>query len=525
MGEYLCYSEFDKLFADDKVRVQTDKYLLLLDGIILNKSELYNSKRDQSWSDFLYALYINKGEQFFTVLRGSFIGALYDIELDKWMVFRNHLGGRPIYYSTEGFYVSSDISWLYNAMRGDNISLHLDPIGVRMVLESGFGMTIDNYTICKEVKKLHPCCYLVYENGKLTEKQSYIIKREEIKLSSEDEYLEMIDEVYKNAIRRQFGKDDEYGYKTVTCLSGGVDSRMMVWMSHQLGWNKQLNITSSNSGWYDETVARQIAKDLRHEWLFKPMDDANFMYQVDESTRITGGNRAFYGVMHMESLLSLINYENANLGILHTGSQGEILKGEAVFGGNINKSTNYYQNYLDDLGIKSIIDYSDPETCTIMNKYFQVDQGNGMSPLLDLDFFETTLKIPSSLRKDEYIYKQWILKKHPDANKYIWATTGLPYGSKRFNPRIPLIHVYLHHLPKYIKYKMGYGTFMMNPFNMFYKSDDGLRTYYDSYGQYLDVINDVDIRKMVEKDFYSEQIIQRMKAISILSAIKLFSLR
>jgi len=521
MGEYLCYSEFDKLFADDKVRVQTDKYLLLLDGIILNKSELYNSKRDQSWSDFLYALYINKGEQFFTVLRGSFIGALYDIELDKWMVFRNHLGGRPIYYSTEGFYVSSDISWLYNAMRGDNSSLHLDPIGVRMVLESGFGMTIDNYTICKEVKKMHPCCYLVYENGKLIEKQSYTIKREEVKLSSEGEYLDMIDEAYKNAIKRQFGKDDEYGYKHITCLSGGVDSRMMVWISHQLGWNKQLNITTSNSGWYDETVARQIARDLQHEWLFKPLDDANFMYSVDESTRITGGCRAFYGVMHMESLLSLINYDGANLGLLHTGSQGEILKGEAVINGPLNNNCNYYLNYLKSLDVKTTLDYSDPEICAIMNKYLQVVQGDSMSPLLDLDFFEMSLTIPSELRKDEYIYKQWVLKKHPDANKYVWATTGLPYGSKRFNPRLPIPGCYLRQVPKFIKYVFGRGGYMMNPFKQFYNSDPGLRVFYDEYACYLDAI-DSQLRERVSVAFYSNDIYQRMKAVSILSAVKLF---
>ena len=521
IGDFKCVAQLSAHFLDDKTILKTSNYLVVVDGVILNRIQLQKKCSTDKWGECLIQLYEENGEQFFTLLRGSYIGAIYDIKCDKWIIFRNPLGGHPLYYSTENIYVSTDITWLYDIMKENNVCLHLDPIGVRMVLETDLGMTIDNYTICKEVKKLHPCCYLVYENGELTEKQSYTIKREEVKLSSEDDYLEMIDETYKNAVKRQFGKDDEYGYKHVACLSGGIDSRMTVWIAHYLGWDKQLNITSSSSGWYDETVARQIAKDLNHEWLFKPMDDANFMYQVDESTRVTGGCRAFYGVMHMECLYSLIDYEGANLGILHTGSQGEIFKGEAVVNGSLNKKRNFYLDYLKSLDVTTTLDYSDPEICTIMNKYLQVDQGDSMSPLLDLDFFEMSMRIPAYLRKDEYIYKQWVTKKHPDANKYVWANSGLPYGSNRFNPRLPVIGVPLYLFPKYLKYKMGSGTFGMNPFNRFYDRNKGLKEYYDSYACYINTIEGNDLRSKILEYFNSSNIIKRMKAISILSAIKL----
>lgn len=522
LDDVRCVTDFGNSFSGDQIRLKNEDYILILEGVILNKSQIEHEHKGKDWPEMVLGLYKEKGNHFFTDLRGSFVGALYDRKENKWIVFRDPLGGIPLYYSTTStICVSTSIKFVYNYLQDKGISLKLDTCGVRMVLDLGFGMTIDDRTICSQVRKVHPCCCLVYKKGTLSEEQFYRIQKDELHLSSENEYIEMIDEAYKEAVRRQFGKDDEYGYNHVTCLSGGVDSRMMVWISHLLGWKKQLNITFSNSGWYDETTARRIAKDLNHEWLFKPLDDANFMYRVDEATQITGGNRAFYGLMHMRSLTSLINFEGANLGMLHTGSQGEILKGEAVIDGELNKNKNFYLGYLEELEITPSLNYSDPETCAIMNKYLQIDQGNSMSPLLELDFFETTLKVPSALRKDEYLYKKWV-NKYPEANKYIWSTTGLPYGSKKFNPRLPKIDCYLYQLPKYIKYKFGGGGYLMNPFNAFYKANKELKTFYDTYAIYLEAIEDENIRNRVRENFYSENIMQRMKAVSILSAIKLF---
>lgn len=516
---YRCIAKFNGRFPEDKIRFQSENYVLVLDGIVLNKQEII--KNDELYTETIINLYQKYGEQFFKHLRGSFVGALYDKIKDVWIVFRDQLGSRSVYYSTNsGLIVSTDIEWLYYEMKHNNMDLHLDKNGIQTLFD--FGITIDGLTICKEVRRVHPGCYLVYENGKLSEKQFYEIRRNEVEYDSEDEYLDLIDEAYKEAVKRQFGKDDENGYKTITCLSGGVDSRMMVWISHQLGWQRQLNITFSNSGWYDETIARQIAKDLHHEWLFKPLDDAQFLYDVDKASCITGGNSSFIGVLHMRSLTGLINFEGAHLGSLHTGSQGEVFKGEAVASGLVNKGGNRYAQYLKDIGIESIIDYSDAEVATIINKYLFIAQGESLSPLLELDFFEKILSIPAKLRKDEYIYKQWIKKRYPDANKYDWATTGLPYGSKRFNPVLPIAHCHLHQLPKYLKYKLGYGGYGMNPWNQFYNSDKGIKVHYDNYEKYLEAIDDNELKMKVKSYFTSSTLSRRFKAITILSAVKLF---
>ena len=518
---FYCKADFIHRFSDDKIKFQTDDYLLVLDGIVLNKKGIMSESSKGCWLDCILDMYKAKGEQFFSSLRGSFVGILLDKNTKHCIIFRDQLGSRPVYYSSYGKLggMSNSIAELYEEIKKYS-SLELCSEGVQMLLD--FGITFDGYTIAKGVKMLHPGCYLVYENGEFVEKVFYTFKRDETKLSSEMDYVDMIDDAYREAVKRQFSKDDEYGYKTIACLSGGIDSRMTVWISHELGWKHQLNITFSNSGWYDETTARKISLDLRHEWLFKRLEDANFMTDVDSATRVTGGNRSYIGVVHSRSMTSLIDYDGGGYGILHTGSQGEVLKGEAVAGGVINKNDNRYLNYLKKLGINPMIDYSDPEIATTINKYLFIAQNDSMSPLLELDFFEQTLKIPASLRKDEYIYRKWVTTKYKEMNKYVWATTGAPYGSKSFNPYIKICGCYMRQLPKYINYKLGNGGFAMNPWNYFVEMNKEIIPLYNTYSDYLDAITDVALRGRVADILKSNNLMNKIKAVSLLSAIKIF---
>lgn len=520
-GDYQYIAQFDNMFPDDKVYIKSDDFVLILDGMVLNKKQMLKNDSSLSWGDFLINLYKTKGEQFFAQLRGSFVGALYDVKKDKWIFFKDQLGTIPMFFSsTNHLFVSSDIADLYHRMKSCGIALNLDPIGIKMMFDED--VTMDGYTICQEIRRVHPGCYLVFENGIIKEKQFYEIKRNEFKLSCEEEYLDLIDESFQNAIKKQFSKDDEYGYKVITLLSGGIDSRIMVWVSHQLGWEKQLNLTFANSGSYDETIARQIAKDLRHEWLFKPLDDGNFLYNVDDCSNITGGNLTLARMAHIRSITSLIDHTVTNLGAIHSGSRGEFLKGVEAMGGHCNKDSNHYLDYFKKLGISSILDYSDPEVCTIINSDLFNTWGVQQTPFVELDFFETTLKIPAALRLNEHIYEQWICKRHPDANKYIWATTGLPYGSKRYNPKVPFVNCYLHQLPNYIGYKMGRHGFGMNPWNKFYENNKGLKSFFDSYAQYLEAIKDEKIRIEIKNGLDSDVLSRKFKAVTVLSAVKLF---
>ena len=46
------------------------------------------------------------------------------------------------------------------------------------------------------------------------------------------------------------------------------------------------------------------------------------------------------------------------------------------------------------------------------------------APFLDVDVMDFCLSIPLSKRINRYIYKKWILSKHPEAAGFVWERTG-----------------------------------------------------------------------------------------------------
>ncbi|PEN17505.1 asparagine synthase, partial [Bacillus wiedmannii] len=76
---------------------------------------------------------------------------------------------------------------------------------------------------------------------------------------SEEAIIEEMDSLFREAIRLQFEKDREYGYKHIASLSGGLDSRMVNFVAHDLGYKDILNYTFSQSNYLDEKIAKDIA--------------------------------------------------------------------------------------------------------------------------------------------------------------------------------------------------------------------------------------------------------------------------
>lgn len=54
--------------------------------------------------------------------RGEFSGVLYDIEKDKWIIYTNHVGDYPVFYSItdENIYFSSSMDFLLEALKKNN---------------------------------------------------------------------------------------------------------------------------------------------------------------------------------------------------------------------------------------------------------------------------------------------------------------------------------------------------------------------------------------------------------------------
>jgi asparagine synthase (glutamine-hydrolysing) len=338
----------------------------------------------------------------------------------------------------------------------------------------------------------------IVENNKLNFDKFYTLTNNPIEIS-EEEAIEQIDKRFREAVKLAFEKDKEYNYKHVAALSGGLDSRMTVWVAHNLGYTNQLNLTFSQSNYLDETIAKQIASDLKHEWLFKALDNGNFLKNINETTQITGGNVLYYGLAHGLSLYNYVNFED--LGILHSGQLGDVIISTYSSTKNPDKSYVFGDGAFSKKllhAIKTLTFKEQYPNEEIFKMYIRGFYGMNLgllgilehtetySPFYDIDFMGFALSIPLKLRHKHYLYKKWILQKYPEAANYIWekekVSLNYPYWIKIKGRRIPLSQLPTKILSKLGVAKYGINTKNnMNPLGYWYKTNSEIKYYLDKY--------------------------------------------
>lgn len=369
----------------------------------------------------------------------------------------------------------------------------------------------------------------------------YRLKKEPKEISDE-EAIEGIDQRFRNAIRNVFEKDKEYGYRHLVALSGGLDTRMVCCVAHDMGYTDQLNITFSQTNYWDEKIPKEIASDLKHEWIFKSLDHGIFLKNVDRATELTGGNINYFGVAHGTSLLDHLDF--TSFGLLHSGLSGNSNVG--TFGG---------EKHLNDPIVMSAvtkcikcqeyeikIDYQDQEMYKHYNRCM-IAGNNGalptqtksesLSPFHDLDFWEFCLSIPTEQRERHRLYKKWINKKYPKAASYVWESTKVPvnakgnikfkganYSRKEFWNLAMQKTVHKASMSK----KQGLTTKNhMNPLPYWFSTNTELNTFYQDYIK--ENMNGLDsipsLKKYVEIMANSGDPMDYPKVLTLLSAAKM----
>ena len=74
-------------FMDDKAFYTDEKYIIVLDGYLLNKKDLLLQYGASDVAALIRKMYEKCGNAFFEDFRGCFSGAFIDKTKDKWIVF------------------------------------------------------------------------------------------------------------------------------------------------------------------------------------------------------------------------------------------------------------------------------------------------------------------------------------------------------------------------------------------------------------------------------------------------------
>lgn len=539
---YACSKAMLKHFEQDKLFLETDEYLVILDGFVLNKQQLCKAvfpMQETTWAEVVVALYKRDGERFFQAFRGSFSGVLYDKKAGLWIIFTDHIGSKFIYYTCtpEAVCCSSSMGNLYAFLHENHITPALEPENAYLLLTYGF--MLEDRTICSQIKKLQPGCYLTIQDEKVTEHNYYLLSNKPVGMNRQ-EAIDMMDHLFREAVRIQFDKDLEYSYKHLVALSGGLDSRMTCWVAHKLGYVRQLNYTYSESDYVDESVPKQIARELRHEWVYKALDNGLWLYDIDEMTAITGGNLLYYSSAPVRYFFKTL--DAGQYGMVHTGQLGDVVFGSFYLSPVPNTRFTFGQgayatNYLHRLdGIRLKQDYANQE---IANFYYRGFSGanNGLvtlnqyletySPFYNIDLLEKAMQIPVDLRFDHRIYKQWIIQKYPEAAAYTWEKIGTPITVPMFRIQqhdFPLSKIVEIVLRRYVyKRERTDSRKHMNPIGFYYANNEPLHRFIDNYLQeHLPEMHHPDLQHDLRAIAAGKSVTEKLQAMSLLAAVNKF---
>ena len=540
-NQYYIYRKVINKFLNDKVIFDSDCYSVLSDGVLLNKNTLQSASNIGCMHDLLISLYEEKHYDFPSILRGSFSGCLHDKRNNEWYFYTNQTGTKPLFYYIDGgaWIVSSSLCYIAESLKENGKKITLNRNSVYNLVSYGFMIGQD--TMISEVHKLLPGHGLIINENGIKIVEYYRLDNTPDTQLSINEIIDKMDSVITRAIDLEYAKDKEYGYSHLAQLSGGLDSRCALWIANKkLGYEDITSYCFSQSQALDQIISQKIASDLGIEYLFKNLDDALFITKLEDSIYMNYGLCCSSGQLHWMPFDRIIG--SGVFGLRHTGQLGGTVAGSYSKDENgynkIDKPLGYNSTFLLHKTHNDFSKYANQELFLLSQRGF-----NGIlcsdfiadtsSPFLDVDVLDFCLKIPLNIRqKENGIYKKLLLERYPEACVYKWEKTNNYLNASKLS-------VYLSKVGKYgiktslalvlnkvfhTSFEISFDKNWMNPYDLWYKKNEKLRHFMDSYLN-ENICNSIidDELKADLLDMYSNTSArEKLQVLTALMAIKYF---
>jgi asparagine synthase (glutamine-hydrolysing) len=259
-GEIYNYRELRKELQEKRYRFRTDSDI-----------------------EVMLKAYHHWGKDFVKKLMGMFAFCLYDRKEEKFLLGRDRLGKKPLYYTEQGgtLYFASNIQALKNA---GCLKPELDRTALQYYL-TFHAVVPAPYTIYKAIRKVEPGTVMMIDDDGNRRSWSYwslsMNSRDDL---SEDEWSDKILQALRISVKRRMVSDVPVG----ALLSGGVDSSLVVALMAELE-TEQLKTYSigfadaggedGNEFYYSDLIARTFNTD-HHKII---ADDEDLLAEVKAS--------------------------------------------------------------------------------------------------------------------------------------------------------------------------------------------------------------------------------------------------
>lgn len=540
-GHYIGYNPMPK-FQNDKLFYQDDEKVVVLDGVVFNSRELMKKLDVNDWPGAFERLYKDDGRLFMDKLRGSFCGVVIDKRKDCVIAFSNHSGERALYYyndKSRGHIIGSHVNFIEDVFLNSGLRLSMNRDSVYEILSNG--SCLGNKTPFNGVHRITAGKCAILRSGREAEEGFYhLFKNTPERDIPLDEAIDEGNRLFRQAIKRIYGKNEEYGYKSECDLSGGLDSRMATWVAHDMGYDNVVNICYCVKGKIDHTTSRKIAHDLGNEYYFLAMD-GNVQMDADRNVDLVGG-QVYYGVGG-GSIRALNAIDTSNIGLSVTGLLGELQNAYWVEGkkhtppGYITpgaRYSNYYPLAISDELKKPYDNYEQMNmyelSCNLFMSSALVRQQavEVTSPFVDADYLDFVYRLPLKYRMHYKYITELMMKYYPEAAKYVWQTKGEPvetwYKHKTYIPRLlskftewPTWRLNSLFRVMHVPFRF-YRKGDMNPMDTWYYRNKAFREWMHSYAKKnMHYVKDAELRKRLAEMFRNGKTMDKLLVINMVA--------
>lgn len=525
----IIYDAYNEKFIEDNIYEEDEDYIIALEGCLLNIEKIKSELKVNSIYLAIRYLFEKYKEKIIKIIRGAFILIIYNKQTGELFLSNDLLSKRPlyIYKSKDYFMFSSRYNDLVNMVKTKDETLTLNKLAAAMMLSNG--QLEDNVTYASEICYVMAYQYIVADCNKVKIKKYEINK--DILSCSESTIINELDLIFSNAVDEQYQKNKKHGYKQLSTLSAGMDSRSCLLYANKLGYNNILCVTYSQSNSVDFNISKRIAYDYNYEYIFYPLDSALFLLYPDILCKRNECQQDYAGSTGAYQIFNFI--DTTDYGIIHTG----LLGGELL--SDIFIQPKYTDNFKNNKALKipelplwdkntinaykEIINTYENREEILLFKYLRSCQNfnrmieykcEAFSPFMHEDFFEYAYRIQPEYRYRRKLYKNWMNRCIP--NNYITTYFKTEISSNYMK------EILIKVINRFMKYTKGKNVFDMNPFEYWSKSIPELTKKIDKIiefelGTCPNIPNDIEESiRLVKKS----GLLGCTKAITLLKAIK-----
>lgn len=231
---------FSARIPEQKEVLENNGKIAVIDSVIFNRDELSETYHIDIWNlsdeELLFKLISLYGYKVLDNVNGEFAGAIYDECTGDLVLFRDHLGLRPIYY-----YVDDELVLFSTDIRGilasDRVNISIDENKIYITAVGLFYNSEEN-TEYNEIKYLRMASYAVIhtkgeKSGSIDKHIYWHPGQTKIRYRTDKDYQNQLRYLVEDAMKIRLNTtDDPVGAE----LSGGLDSTVISCLLNQSGY-------------------------------------------------------------------------------------------------------------------------------------------------------------------------------------------------------------------------------------------------------------------------------------------------